>query len=113
MSTLRAVNQPGWSKPKGCSIGVAGRGMLVFATGQAGWSAEERFESDDRAARLRQALADTVAAGADKQDYMARIAAIGAAYREVMGRSFPAMTLVGTEIAYRDRVHRRHSCRHS
>lgn len=121
MGALRAVNPPGWAKPKGYSNGITGRGTLVFVAGQVGWNAEERFESDDLVAQLRQALANTVAvlaeAGAapehvarmtwyvvDKREYLARLAEIGAAYREVMGRSFPAMTLVEVKALLADRA---------
>ena len=111
MSGLRAVNPPGWARPKGYSNGVVGRGSIVFVAGQVGWNAEEQFESDDFVAQTRQALANTIAvlaaAGAkpehiarmtwyvlDKREYMARIAEVGAAYRDLIGRNFPAMTLV-------------------
>ncbi|HZB92453.1 MAG TPA: RidA family protein [Stellaceae bacterium] len=123
MSGLRAVNPPGWARPKGYSNGVVGRGTFVFVAGQVGWNAEERFESDDFVAQTRQALANTVAvlaaAGAkpehiarmtwyvlDKQEYMARIAEVGAAWRDLLGRHFPAMTLVevGALVADRARI---------
>lgn len=123
MSALRPVNPSGWARPKGYSNGVVGRGTLVFVAGQVGWNGEERFESDDFVAQLRQALRNTVevlaAAGArpehiarmtwyvlDKKEYVARIAEVGAAYRDVMGRNFPAMTLVevGALVAERARV---------
>jgi enamine deaminase RidA (YjgF/YER057c/UK114 family) len=123
MSALRPVNPPGWARPKGYSNGVVGRGTLVFVAGQVGWNGQEQFESDDFVAQVRQALANTVAvlaaSGAkpehvarmtwyvlDKQEYVARIAEIGMAYRDVMGRSFPAMTLVevGGLVAPRARV---------
>ena len=121
MSTLKAVNPPGWARPKGYSNGVMGRGSLVFVAGQVGWNAEERFESDDFVAQVRQALLNTVAvlaaAGArpehiarmtwyvlDKQEYMARIPEIGAAYRDIIGKSFPAMTLVEVRALVADRA---------
>jgi enamine deaminase RidA (YjgF/YER057c/UK114 family) len=123
MGALRAVNPAGWTRPKGYSNGVVGRGSLVFVAGQVGWNAEERFESDDFVAQVRQALANTVAvlnaAGArpehiarmtwyvlDKQEYVARIAEVGAAYRDIIGRNFPAMTLVevGALVADRARI---------
>jgi enamine deaminase RidA (YjgF/YER057c/UK114 family) len=111
MSALRPVNPAGWPRPKGYSNGVVGRGTLVFVAGQVGWNVEERFESEDFVAQFRQALVNTVdvlaAAGAkpehvarmtwyvrDKKEYLARIAEVGAAYRDVMGRTYPAMTLV-------------------
>ena len=123
MSALRPVNPPGWARPKGYSNGVVGRGTFVFVAGQVGWNAEERFETDDFVAQIRQALANTIAvleaAGAkpehiarmtwyvlDKKEYIARIAEIGAAYRDIIGRNFPAMTLVevGALVADRARV---------
>jgi len=121
MSGLRAVNPPGWARPKGYSNGVVGRGSLVFVAGQVGWNAEEQFESDDFVAQTRQALANTIAvlaaAGAkpehiarmtwyvlDKREYMARIAEIGAAYRDLIGRNFPAMTLVEVRALVADRA---------
>ncbi len=121
MSALRPVNPAGWARPKGYSNGVVGRGSLVFVAGQVGWNAEERFESDDFVAQVRQALKNTVdvlaAAGAkpghiarmtwyvlDKKEYVSRIAEIGAAYRDIIGRSFPAMTLVEVSGLVADRA---------
>ncbi len=120
---MEILQPPGWKRPRGYSNGVAARGRLVFVAGQVGWNAEERFETDDFVAQVRQALANTVAvleaAGAtpahiarmtwyvlDKKEYVARIAEIGAAYRDVIGRNFPAMTLVevGALVADRARV---------
>ncbi len=121
MSALRPVNPPGWARPKGYSNGIVGRGTMVFVAGQVGWNAQEQFESDDFVAQIRQALANTVAvlaaAGArpehvarmtwyvlDKKEYVARIAEIGSAYRDIMGRSFPAMTLVEVAALVADRA---------
>jgi enamine deaminase RidA (YjgF/YER057c/UK114 family) len=121
MSALRPVNPAGWARPKGYSNGVVGRGSLVFVAGQIGWNAEERFESDDFVAQVRQALKNTVdvlaAAGAkpehiarmtwyvlDKKEYVARVAEVGAAYRDIIGRSFPAMTLVEVRALVADRA---------
>jgi len=121
MSELRAVNPPGWARPKGYSNGIVGRGTLVFVAGQVGWDGQEAFASDDFIDQLRQALKNTVAvvaaAGAkpehvarmvwyvlDKQEYMARAAQIGAVWREVMGRHFPAITLVEVGALVADRA---------
>jgi enamine deaminase RidA (YjgF/YER057c/UK114 family) len=121
MSGLRTINPPGWARPKGYSNAVVGRGTFVLVAGQIGWNAQEQFESDDFIAQLRQALLNTVAvlaaAGAkpehvarmtwyvlDKKEYVARIAEIGAAYRDVMGRTFPAMTLVEVRALVADRA---------
>lgn len=121
MSGLRAVNPPGWPRPKGYSNAMVGRGTFVLVAGQVGWNARQEFESDDFVAQVRQALGNTLeilaAAGAkpehvarmtwyviDKHQYLARLAEIGAAWRELMGRSFPAMTLVEVSALVEDRA---------
>jgi enamine deaminase RidA (YjgF/YER057c/UK114 family) len=121
MSDLRAINPPGWARPKGYSNAIVGRGTIVMVAGQIGWNAAQQFESDDFVAQLRQALANTVAvlaaAGAkpehvarmtwyvtDRQRYLARIAEVGAAWRDIMGRSFPAMTLLEVSGLVEDRA---------
>jgi len=121
MSGLRMINPPGWVRPKGYSNAVVGRGTFVLVAGQIGWNAQEQFESDDFVSQLRQALLNTVAvlaaAGAkrehaarmtwyvtDKQQYLARLAEVGAAWRDIMGRTFPAMTLVEVADLVEDRA---------
>jgi enamine deaminase RidA (YjgF/YER057c/UK114 family) len=121
MSGMRAINPPGWARPKGYSNAVVGRGTIVMVAGQIGWNARQQFESDDFVAQLRQALANTVAvltaAGAkpehvarmtwyvtDKQRYLARIAEVGAAWRDIMGRTYPAMTLLEVSALVEDRA---------
>ena len=111
MTGLRAVHPTGWKRPSGYSNGLVGRGTFVFVAGQIGWNAQQVFESDDFIPQMRQALANTVAvlaaAGAKpehiarmtwyvtvKREYLAGLAEIGAAWREMIGRHFPAMTLV-------------------
>jgi enamine deaminase RidA (YjgF/YER057c/UK114 family) len=108
---LEILQPEGWARPRGYSNGVATEGRLVFVAGQIGWNTAQRFESRDLAGQTRQALQNVVAvlaqAGArpehvtrltwyllDKRDYLAQAAAIGAAYRDVIGRHYPAMTAV-------------------
>ena len=100
-----------WKRAKGYASGVAAAGRLVFVAGQVGWNAEQRFESQDFVAQVRQALENVVAvvseAGGtpahiarltwfitDKREYLSRLREIGEAYRSVMGKHFPAMTMV-------------------
>ena len=121
MSELRAVNPPGWVRPKGYSNAIVARGTQVFVAGQVGWDSQERFASDDFIEQLRQALRNIVeilaAAGAkpdhvarmvwyvlDKQEYMARVAEAGAVWREIMGRHYPAITLVEVGALVADRA---------
>ena len=105
------LQPPGWTAPKGYANGIAARGTLVFVGGQIGWNAAQQFESDDFIAQTAQALRNVVAvlkeAGAspehmvrmtwyitDRVEYNARLSELGAAYRDVIGRNFPAMTCV-------------------
>ena len=108
---MEILQPPGWKRPRGYSNGVAARGRLIFVAGQVGWNADERFESADLVGQARQALRNVAAvlaaAGArpdqicrmtwyvaDRHEYGASLQALGAAYREVMGRVFPAMTAI-------------------
>ena len=116
------VLQPeGWARPRGYANGIAAEGRTIFVAGQIGWNARGEFESDDFVAQTRQALANIVAvlaeSGAkpehlvrltwyvtDKQEYVARLAEIGKAYREVIGRHFPTMALVQVTALVEDRA---------
>jgi enamine deaminase RidA (YjgF/YER057c/UK114 family) len=108
---MRLLNPPGWPRGKGYSHGVEAEGKLVFVSGQVGWDTEGKFPSGDFATQLRQTLLNTKAvlaeAGAgpehvvrmtwyvvDKKEYLASLDAVGAVYREVMGKNFPAMAVV-------------------
>jgi enamine deaminase RidA (YjgF/YER057c/UK114 family) len=108
---MKALLPPGWPRPKGYSAGIVATGTLVFVSGQIGWDASETLVSDDLAAQVRQALANVVAIVAeaggtpehvarltwyvtDRDEYVAQLAEIGVAYRETMGRHFPAMAVV-------------------
>jgi len=119
---MHEILQPeGWAKPVGYSNGVAARGRLVFVGGQIGWNGAGVFETDDLVGQIRQCLLNVVAvlqaAGGgpehltsmtwyftDKRDYLAQRRAIGAVYREVIGRSFPAMAAVEVSALVEDRA---------
>ena len=83
----------------------------MFVGGQVGWNAQQEFESDEFVAQSRRALQNVVAvlaeAGAapehvvrmtwyvvDRREYLANVRALGSAYRDIMGRHYPAMTAV-------------------
>jgi enamine deaminase RidA (YjgF/YER057c/UK114 family) len=101
----------GWKPAKGFSNGVVAEGRMIFLAGQVGWNAEQRFESADFVTQARQALANIVTlvgeAGGraehitrltwfvlDKQEYLSRLRELGEVYRGIMGKHFPAMTLI-------------------
>jgi len=102
---------PGWPRPRGYSNGVVASGRTVYVSGMIGWDAQGIFHTDDFAGQVRQALANIVAvlaeAGAgpehivrmtwyvlDTKEYTGAYKAVGAAYREVIGAHYPAMTAV-------------------
>ena len=106
---MQMFNPPGWKRPKGYSNAVAASGRMVFVAGQVGWDGQEAFRTEDLVGQVRQSLTNIVAilaeAGArpehivrmnwylaDKEEYNARLTAIGDVYRELIGRHFPAMT---------------------
>ena len=108
---MKTLQPPDWLDPKGYANGIKARGSLIFVGGQIGWNVAQEFESDDFIAQARQALLNVkavlVAGGAgpehmvrmtwyitDRLEYSARLKELGAIYREVMGKNFPAMTCV-------------------
>lgn len=117
MSLLRAIHPDGWAPPKGYSNGMlapAGSRPLAVA-GQIAWDADQNLVPGGFAAQFEQALRNVVAvvtaAGSDgaagpgeiasltiyvtdRHAYLEEIQEVGAAYRRVMGRHFPAMALV-------------------
>jgi enamine deaminase RidA (YjgF/YER057c/UK114 family) len=118
---MNVVNPPGWPTPKGYSNAISARGRLVFVAGQVGWRPDGTWETDDFAGQFRQALENTVAVLAaaeakptdiarmtiyvtDKQEYLRAGMAVGAAWRELIGRHFPAMALVEVRALVEDRA---------
>ncbi len=118
---MKLLQPAGWAEPKGYANGVMARGAMIFVGGQIGWNAQQQFESDDFIAQTRQALlnirAVLEAGGAgpehmvrmtwyvvDRVEYIARLKELGAAYREVMGRNFPAMTCVEVSALVEERA---------
>ena len=108
---MKLLQPPEWLPPKGYANGIAARGTMVFVGGQIGWNGQQVFETDDFIAQTRQALLNIVAvlreanAGpehmvrmtwyiVDRDEYVARLKELGAAYREIIGRNFPTMSCV-------------------
>ena len=107
----RVLQPPGWMRPRGYANGIVASGRLVFISGQIGWDGDGRFHTTDFVAQVRQALRNilTILAEADgrpehitrltwyildKQEYLACSKDLGAAYQEIMGDHYPAMTVV-------------------
>lgn len=119
---MHTILQPeGWAKPIGYANGVAARGKLVFVGGQVGWNAACEFETDDFVGQVRQTLTNIVAVLAeaggepqhitsmtwyftDKAEYVGNLKGIGQAYRDVIGRHFPAMAAMQVVALVEDRA---------
>ena len=108
---MKALQPPGWPRPRGYSNGMAAHGRIVFTAGVVGWNETETFASDTLAGQFAQALRNIVAilecdgAGPENiarmtcyvtsiDDYLASATEIGASWREILGKHYPAMALV-------------------
>ena len=108
----KILQPPGWAKPKGFANGIAVRGgTTVYVAGQVAFNEQNAIEEGTFAGQFRRALSNTVAvlaeAGArpehvvrmtwyvtDKREYLDALKEVGAAWRELMGRHYPAMAVV-------------------
>jgi enamine deaminase RidA (YjgF/YER057c/UK114 family) len=119
--THTTLQPDGWLAPKGYANGISARGQQIFVGGQIGWNAQCQFESDDLVAQVQQTLSNCLAVlqsgGADashivrmtwylkdKKEYLARLKEIGAVYRAVVGRHYPAMSAVQVADLVEDRA---------
>jgi enamine deaminase RidA (YjgF/YER057c/UK114 family) len=108
---VKALLPPGWPRPKGYANGISAKGRVIVTAGVVGWTAEETFEAEDLPGQFRQILRNTLAILAedgagpehivrmtcyvtDIEAYRAGLAEIGAAWRDLMGKNYPAMALV-------------------
>ena len=108
---MKTLHPRGWSPAKGYANGISARGTQIYVGGQIGWNAQQQFESDDFIHQTAQALRNIKAVLAeanagpehmvrmtwyvvDRVEYNARLKELGQAYREVMGKNFPAMSCV-------------------
>jgi enamine deaminase RidA (YjgF/YER057c/UK114 family) len=109
---MQVLLPPGWAPPIGYANGIAvDSGRLVFIAGQVGWDAQQRFHSEQIAPQFEQALRNVLAVLAqaggrpehicritayccDKPGYLAARKEIGSVWRTLMGRHFPAMSMI-------------------
>ncbi|MGX9429068.1 MULTISPECIES: RidA family protein [Bradyrhizobium] len=118
---IELLQPEGWAQPVGYANGVAARGKMILVAGQIGWNAQCVFETDDLVEQIGQTLRNVVAVAAsggakpehivsmtwfllDRREYSARLKEIGAVYRDIMGRRFPAMTAVQVSGLIEDRA---------
>lgn len=107
----RTLQPDGWPRPRGYANGVSARGRTIHVAGQIGWNAQQRLVSDDFVEQATQAMRNIVEVLAcdgatpahlvrltwyvtDRDQYIESGAALGAAYREIFGRVYPAMSAV-------------------
>ena len=108
---MKIIQPPGWPRPKGYSNGIMTEGKLLFLAGLVGWDENEKIVSENFVDQVRQALNNiiTVLAEADagpehitrmtwyvtdKDEYLNSLKEVGAVYMEVVGKYYPAMSLV-------------------
>ena len=109
---MQILQPPGWARPRGYSNGIAVKGgKTVYIAGQVGWAGEGTFAEKTFGGQFRQALANVLAvlgeAGGrpehivrmtwyvlDRNEYMGALKEVGAAWRELIGKHYPAMTVV-------------------
>ena len=108
---MQILQPPGWARAKGFANGVAASGNLVFIAGQVGWTGRGEWKEKSFGGQFRQAMQNILEVLAqaggrpehivrltwyvlDKQEYLDALKEVGAAYRELMGRHFPAMAVV-------------------
>ncbi len=109
--THTTIQPKGWKPAKGYANGMVAQGRTLWIGGQIGWDENQVIVSDTFAGQMEQALKNIAAildaAGGkpedlvrmtwyvtDKSEYVASQRAIGEAYRAIIGRHFPAMTMV-------------------
>ena len=118
---MRILQPAGWKPAKGYANGIVAEGRTVWIGGQIGWNGDQVFETDDFVGQVPQTLENVVAVLAeaggrpehitsmtwyftDKAEYLANLKGIGQAYREVIGRHFPAMAAMQVVALVEDRA---------
>ena len=108
---MQILQPPGWARAKGFSNGIAASGRLVFIAGQVGWTGQGEWKEKSFAGQFRQTLQNILEVLAqakgkpehivrltwyvlDRDEYLASLKDVGAAYRELMGRHYPTMAVV-------------------
>lgn len=118
---VKVIHPEDWATAKGYANGVIAEGKILFVGGQIGWTKDQIFETDDFVGQVRQTLENIVGvvedAGGkveniarmtwfikDKQAYVASQRELGQVYRDVLGRHFPAMSLLVVADLLEDRA---------
>lgn len=117
----QTIHPQGWKPAKGYANGILTASGTLYVGGQIGWTGDQVFQADDFIGQMRQALSNILdvvqtAGGTaaditrltwyvtDKEEYLSHQAEVGAAYRDVLGRHFPAMTMVVVSALVEDKA---------
>ncbi|HEY0748164.1 MAG TPA: RidA family protein [Steroidobacteraceae bacterium] len=109
--SIETLQPPEWPRPKGYANGMSASGRMIFISGQVGWDDQGQFNSDRLTEQVKQALANIVRVLKEgraephhvvrltwyvlsRKDYLREVREIGVAYREILGKHFPAMSVV-------------------
>jgi enamine deaminase RidA (YjgF/YER057c/UK114 family) len=108
---MQVLQPPDWARAKGFSNGIATTGKLVFIAGQVGWTGQGEWKEKSFAGQFRQTIRNILEVLAqargkpehivrltwyvlDRDEYLASLKEVGAAYRELMGKHYPTMAVV-------------------
>jgi enamine deaminase RidA (YjgF/YER057c/UK114 family) len=108
---MQVLQPPDWARAKGFSNGIATSGKLVFIAGQVGWTGQGEWKEKSFAGQFRQTIQNILDVLAqargkpehivrltwyvlDRDEYLASLKEVGAAYRELMGKHYPTMAVV-------------------
>ena len=117
----RILQPAGWPRPRGYANGVVARGQQIYTAGLVGWDASGRFPAGGLTAQVKQTLQNIVAVLAEanarpehlvrltwyvtnKAEYLNNLKGLGAVYKEIIGRHYPAMALVQVVALVEDRA---------
>jgi len=108
---MQILQPPSWARAKGFSNGIVASGRMVFIAGQVGWTGQGEWKEKSFAGQFRQTIQNSLDVLAeakgkpehivrltwyvlDRDEYLASLKEVGAAYRELMGRHYPTMAVV-------------------
>ncbi len=108
---MQILQPPSWARAKGFSNGIVASGKMVFIAGQVGWTGQGEWKEKTFAGQFRQTIRNILDVLAeakgkpehivrmtwyvlDRDEYLASLKEVGAAYRELMGRHYPTMAVV-------------------
>ena len=109
--TPQILQPPSWARAKGFSNGIVASGKMVFIAGQVGWTGQGEWQEKSFAGQFRQTIRNILDVLAeakgkpehivrltwyvlDRDEYLASLKEVGAAYRELMGKHYPTMAVV-------------------